>query len=103
MAKSRQEEVEAGPFQDPTGRWHHQDGTLMSPSEVEAARDDGLILAEEPAPRRSTRRQEEEPPRGRQGQVRSPGDRRLKENRTGPTGQGQVKDPAHDHRLKANR
>jgi hypothetical protein len=30
-------------------------------------------------------------------------DRRFKENREGPTGQGQVKDPEHDGRLKENR
>ncbi|MDX2265228.1 MAG: hypothetical protein NW215_09685 [Hyphomicrobiales bacterium] len=30
-------------------------------------------------------------------------DRRFKENRDGPTGQGQVKDPENDGRLKENR
>lgn len=39
-----------------------------------------------------------------QGDVKNPDtDRRLKENGGGNQGQGQVKDPEHDRRLKENR
>ncbi len=39
-----------------------------------------------------------------QGAVKDPGhDHRLKGNGGGQQGQGEVKDPKHDHRLKENR